>query len=81
LLTDANLRIDHVKSEDKNDLPQTAVMLPQFPDEEYKRENDFDPKFILATLRYDVNNRKHTAGDLPFQILLILVNINKRNKT
>jgi hypothetical protein len=59
LLKDANLRLAHLKLQDKNEMIQTAGMLAQFPDEEYKRENKFDAKFILAALRYDVNNRKH----------------------
>ena len=59
LLRDANLRIAHLRSEDKYEMPHTAGRFAQFPDEEYKRENIFDPKFVLAALRYDVNNRKH----------------------
>jgi len=59
LLKDAKERIEHLRVEDKNEMPQTAAMLSQFPDEEYKRETKLDPKFTLAMLRYDVNNRKH----------------------
>lgn len=59
LLQDAKVRVEHIKSEDKNGIASTAAMLDEFPEEEYKRETQFDPRFALAMLRYDVNNRKH----------------------
>jgi hypothetical protein len=55
LFQDAKVRIEHIKSEDKNEMARTAAMLDHFP----QRETQFDPRFALAMLRYDVNNRRH----------------------
>lgn len=60
LLKAAKVRMEHLRQQEKHEMPCTDAMLSQFPDKEYKHESILDPNFTLAMLRYDVNNRKHS---------------------
>lgn len=61
LLQDSKLRMKHLISADKTNLPDTTAMLNQFPTHEYNHESAFDSNFTLSMLRHDVNNRKHAV--------------------